>query len=344
MRKLCQSVWHWFCNISITDRISITTLAINCITAIANVCVAVYAIHSFNSNEKSSKETADLVKEINDSISMSTSIQKFSLYEKLEKNMYIRLYYDRKRSLRENIKDNELRIEIKNNNSDYVVKHIYLEIKILLNEKNKECTLPIDIIEHIPENILKVSYIKRDNVVNRSKLMEDECYTAMVDFSGPPVMDYSIGISKYSIKEAVVKPYWRSAEGFAKQRSWYHTPTNLRSHVGGSTMSVDYDYPTDLSDAQWELLQSLLPERKWRPGGPGRPPCDVRRIVNGILYINKTGCQWRLVPREVWSLEHYLWLFQALATRWCLGTRDGDAAPVGAPLPGTKTRALCREY
>jgi putative transposase len=63
-------------------------------------------------------------------------------------------------------------------------------------------------------------------------------------------------------------------------------------------MSADYRSPTDVTDELWEMLQSLLPERTWRPGGPGRPPCDVQRIVNGILYINKTGCQWRLVPKE----------------------------------------------
>ena len=68
-------------------------------------------------------------------------------------------------------------------------------------------------------------------------------------------------------------------------------------------MSADYDYPTDLTDEQWEILQPWLPECKWRPGGPGRPPCDVRRIVNGILYVNKTGCQWRLAPKDFghWS-------------------------------------------
>jgi putative transposase len=68
-------------------------------------------------------------------------------------------------------------------------------------------------------------------------------------------------------------------------------------------MCADQDYSTDLTDERWELLQPLLPERTWRPGGPGRPPCDMRRIVNGILYVNKTGCQWRLVPKDFghWS-------------------------------------------
>ena len=63
-------------------------------------------------------------------------------------------------------------------------------------------------------------------------------------------------------------------------------------------MSTTRYYPTDLTAAQWTLLQALLPARKWRPGGPGRPPCGLRRVINGILYLLKTGGQWRLLPRE----------------------------------------------
>jgi putative transposase len=62
-------------------------------------------------------------------------------------------------------------------------------------------------------------------------------------------------------------------------------------------------YPTDLSDEQWQLIEWLLPEQTWRPGGRGRPPGDLRQVMNGILYLNKTGCQWRMIPREYgnWS-------------------------------------------
>lgn len=62
-------------------------------------------------------------------------------------------------------------------------------------------------------------------------------------------------------------------------------------------MSTTRYYPTDLTEAQWTLLLPLLPTRKWRAGGPGRPPCDLRRVLNGILYLLKTGCQWRMLPR-----------------------------------------------
>jgi putative transposase len=63
-------------------------------------------------------------------------------------------------------------------------------------------------------------------------------------------------------------------------------------------MSTKRYYPTDLTEAQWALLFPLFPPRKWRPGGPGRPPCDLRRVFNGILYLLKTGCQWRMLPPD----------------------------------------------
>ncbi len=68
-------------------------------------------------------------------------------------------------------------------------------------------------------------------------------------------------------------------------------------------MSTPDPYATDLTDEQWELLASLLPERKWKPGGSGRPPVDVRQVLNGIVSLNKTGCQWRLLPKAFghWS-------------------------------------------
>ncbi|ADE16842.1 transposase IS4 family protein [Nitrosococcus halophilus Nc 4] len=63
-------------------------------------------------------------------------------------------------------------------------------------------------------------------------------------------------------------------------------------------MSTDRYYPTDLTEEQWQVIAPLLPQPKKREGGPGRPPCHPRWIVNGILYVNKTGCQWRMVPKE----------------------------------------------
>ena len=53
-------------------------------------------------------------------------------------------------------------------------------------------------------------------------------------------------------------------------------------------------YPTDLTDAQWKLLQPMMPKAKKR----GRPPTDRRHILNALLYFVRAGCAWRLLPRE----------------------------------------------
>lgn len=61
-------------------------------------------------------------------------------------------------------------------------------------------------------------------------------------------------------------------------------------------------YATDLTDAQWEVLRPLLPA----PKRTGRPPADLREVLNGIFYLLRTGCQWRMLPREFppWSTVH----------------------------------------
>ncbi len=47
-------------------------------------------------------------------------------------------------------------------------------------------------------------------------------------------------------------------------------------------------YPSDLSDREWELLEPLLPKEK----GFGHPrDVDLREILNGIFYVQRTGCQ-----------------------------------------------------
>ena len=54
-------------------------------------------------------------------------------------------------------------------------------------------------------------------------------------------------------------------------------------------------YDTDLSDAAWALVAPHLPAAM--PGGRPRTTC-LRLVVNAVLYLLRTGCQWRLLPRE----------------------------------------------
>jgi len=55
-------------------------------------------------------------------------------------------------------------------------------------------------------------------------------------------------------------------------------------------------YPTDLTDAQWMILEPLIPGSK--PGGRPRV-VDMREVVNTILYLNRTGCQWDMLPNDL---------------------------------------------
>ena len=66
-------------------------------------------------------------------------------------------------------------------------------------------------------------------------------------------------------------------------------------------------YPTDLTDDQWALIEPNLPPAKSGTRKGGRPPCDRRVIVNGLMYFARSGCQWRMLPREFgpWPTVHH---------------------------------------
>ncbi|MET7716413.1 IS5 family transposase [Streptomyces sp. NPDC005407] len=62
-------------------------------------------------------------------------------------------------------------------------------------------------------------------------------------------------------------------------------------------------YPSDLSDARWALIEPVLSawrfERRGRALDFGRPPRhDLREIMNAILYVDRTGCQWAYLPHD----------------------------------------------
>lgn len=55
-------------------------------------------------------------------------------------------------------------------------------------------------------------------------------------------------------------------------------------------------YPSDLTDAEWALIEPFIPPAKH--GGRKRE-VDEREIVNGIMYVLSTGCQWRAIPKDL---------------------------------------------
>ena len=81
-------------------------------------------------------------------------------------------------------------------------------------------------------------------------------------------------------------------------------------------------YPTDLTDEQWELLKPFLQ----RPEPTGRPTTlDLREVVNALLYMARTGCQWRMLPHDFphWASVRYYF------DKWTL---DGTWPEINAVL------------
>ena len=55
-------------------------------------------------------------------------------------------------------------------------------------------------------------------------------------------------------------------------------------------------YPGDLTDAEWALIEPVIPPAKH---GGAKRTVDVREIVNGIMYVPGSGCQWRAIPKDL---------------------------------------------
>lgn len=55
-------------------------------------------------------------------------------------------------------------------------------------------------------------------------------------------------------------------------------------------------YPSDVTDDEWSILGPLIPPGK--PGGRKRS-VNLREVVNGLLYVLSTGCQWRAIPKDL---------------------------------------------
>jgi transposase len=74
---------------------------------------------------------------------------------------------------------------------------------------------------------------------------------------------------------------------------------------------VPRPYPSDLTDGQWSLIAPMMPVKTG-----GRPAIHSRRrIVDAILYLNRTGCAWRMLPHDFPPWDTVYWYFQ----RWNAG-------------------------
>lgn len=100
-------------------------------------------------------------------------------------------------------------------------------------------------------------------------------------------------------------------------------------------------YPSDLNDAEWQILKPLVPPAK--PGGRPRSS-DMREVLNGIFYEIRSGCAWRMLPHDLppWQTAyHYFrqwkgdetWECMNQTLRTTLRIADGrEAEPTAAIL------------
>ena len=86
-------------------------------------------------------------------------------------------------------------------------------------------------------------------------------------------------------------------------------------------METRQAYPSDLTQAEWAQVSRFIPAPK--PGG--RPAKYERReIVNGLLYVSRTGCQWRAMPHDLPPWEAVYWYFRCWKEDGTFGRLIGD--------------------
>ena len=94
-------------------------------------------------------------------------------------------------------------------------------------------------------------------------------------------------------------------------------------------MSRTSPYPSDLSDAEWALLEPLLQssERHGRP-----PKWPARRVADAIFYLFRSVCAWRMLPREYppWQTVYYhFWTWRRDGRALCLpASPSAGASPL----------------
>ncbi len=99
-------------------------------------------------------------------------------------------------------------------------------------------------------------------------------------------------------------------------------------------------YPSDLSNAEWALLEPILasPERRGRP-----PKWPARRVADAVFSLLRSGCAWWMLPREYppWQTVYYHWDDKMPDEVNCGG--GNDIAFVSGPDHGSRNHQACEK-
>jgi transposase len=107
-------------------------------------------------------------------------------------------------------------------------------------------------------------------------------------------------------------------------------------------------YPSDLTDAEWALIEPLIPPAK--PGGNKRT-VDMRAVVNGVMYILSTGCGWRYIPKDLpprstihdylslWGWDGTLDRIHHVLYRMCREQAEREASPTACVIDSQSVKS-----
>jgi len=107
-------------------------------------------------------------------------------------------------------------------------------------------------------------------------------------------------------------------------------------------------YPSNLTDEEWAVIEPLIPPP--RPGG-GKRRTDMRAVVNGLMYILSTGCQWRALPKDFpprgtvynyfvwWRCDHVLDRIHHALYVECRERAERGASPTAAIIDSQSVKS-----
>jgi transposase len=107
-------------------------------------------------------------------------------------------------------------------------------------------------------------------------------------------------------------------------------------------------YPSDLTDEEWALIEPLIPSGK--PGG-GKRRVVLREVVNGLMYVLSTGCQWRAIPKDLpprstvydyfdlWTWDRTLDRIHHALYVACREQTERDASPTAAVIDSQSVKS-----